>query len=268
MKRCLLAFVCLPLTALLIGCGESHILPMRPLQRVQMWVPDGGAKAFPISPPTNIVPESDGGLQHITILAEEAAATRPDADLPPGHEITKIIDPNQTSRYVYNASYDNVWQQALLIAAQTGFTVDRKDYRQGVISTRSLPSAQLIEFWKPQQTNFNNALENTINSQRRYLRITINTVPGHPKFYEIGVQVLVERETNPTELLSGPLFIEGSGFGRNAITLRSDYADATTAMPPKKAGAIEQTDPHRRWVLLGHDPDLEKKILNALFERI
>lgn len=275
-----------------------------------MWVPDDGSKAFAISSPINIEPEQPASSQPATIptevhpvdvntatpapatqttaaiapatapaTQESAAATQnqdlKDLNLPPGHEITQIIDPNQTTRYVYNASYDNIWQQTMLLVARTGFIIDRKDYRQGVITTRSLPSAQFVEFWKPQQTNFNNAMENTINSQRRYLRVTINTVPGQPKFYEIGVQVLVEREVNPTGLLAGPLFIEGSGFGRNAMTLRSDYADATTATPittvtsSKKTGTTEQQpDPNRRWVLLGHDPDLEKKLLNELFDRI
>ena len=242
MKRHLLALVCVLLVAVLTGC-ESHILPLRPLQRVQMWVPDDGSNAFPLS--------------------EEAD----DRELPPGQEITRVIDPNQTARYIYNASYDNIWEQSMLLVARAGFTIDRKDYRQGVITTQALPSAQFIEFWKPQHTTPTNAMENTINSQRRYVRVTIDAVPGQSKFYEVAVQVLVERETNPTEMLAGPMFIEGSGFGRNAITLRSDYADASMKTPATQAGGITPSDPNRRWILIGHDLDLERKLLNQIFER-
>ena len=86
------------------------------------------------------------------------------------------------------------------------------------------------------------------------VRLTISKVPGKPEFYEIGMQVLVERKSNPTEIIGGPLFVEGSGFGRNAITLQSDYAQ------PRAPGAT--------WYPIGHDPDLERKLIDALFQRI
>jgi hypothetical protein len=212
------------------------------------------------SPATQIAATQDSGLSTQN-------------SLPPGQKIVKIIDPNQAAKFVYNASYDNIWQQAMLLLAQTGFTLDRHDYRLGVLTTRPLPSAQIVEPWKPQHTDPASALENTVNCQRRYVRITIAPVPGKPKFYEVAIQVLVERESNPSEALVGPLFVEGSAFGRNAIALRSDYADATSAMAPRKE-RIGRKDvqadkpPPTQWHLLGHDPKLEKKLLDQLFLRI
>jgi hypothetical protein len=108
-------------------------------------------------------------------------------------------------------------------------------------------------------------MENTVNSQRRYLRLSISTVPGKPKFYEIAVQVIVERETNPSEALTGPLFVEGSGFGRNAMALRSDYADASSNMNPRSHAQERETV---YWQIMGHDQMLEKKILDELFKHI
>jgi len=168
--------------------------------------------------------------------------------------VAKTVDPNQTSRFVYNASYDNVWKQAADVLAKAGFTLDRQDYRLGALTTLPLPSTQIVEFWKPQQVNAVDSLENTVNNQRRSARLTITTVEGKPQFYEIAVQVLVERETNPDEAIAGPVFVEGSGFGRNAITLRSDYA------APKDVPGI--------WITMGHDPDMERKLLDVLFGRI
>jgi len=313
----------------LLGGCESSIVSLKPLQRVEMWVPDDGTPAIQLSPPVDVPAaspavarvddEQDGDLgpatepttqsaaatQSTTLPAEvkpvdigknqastlpartqvaasqvaasqeagtqvagtQAAATEPAGSqpatspaaastqaLPPGKKVIKIIDPNETSRFIYKASYDNVWQQALQLVSRTGFTLDRQDYRLGVITTQPLPSAQVVEFWKPQQTTFTNAAENTINSQRRLLRLTISPVPGKPEFYQIGVRVLVERETNPTEMVGGPIFVEGSGFGRNTMTLRSDFAEVK--QQPMK------------WIVLGHDPKLEKKILDQLFLRI
>jgi hypothetical protein len=184
-------------------------------------------------------------------MTNDQLTTSP-SPLPPGKKVIKIIDPNETARFVYKASYDNIWKQALQIVSRTGFILDRHDYRLGVITTQPLPSSQLLEFWKPQHSNFTNAMENTINSQRRLLRLTISPVPAKPDFYQVAIQVLVERESNPSETIGGPIFIEGSGFGRNSFSLRSDYAGLE---PP-------------RWNLLGHDPKLEKKLLDQLFLRI
>jgi hypothetical protein len=238
------------LLSALAGC-HSSIQPLRPVERVEMWVPDDAptdsaaatmaAAAEPATLPASSQPAPPA-------VAATGPATRP------GHMAVKVNDPNQTARFIYKASYDNIWQQSMLLLHHMGFELDRQDYRLGVMTTKSLPSAQIAEFWKPQHVDINDSLENTLNDQRRTVRLTISTVPGKPDFYEIGIQVLVERETNPSENIGGPVFVEGSGFGRNSITLRSDYS---APRPEPEA-----------WVVLGHDPNLERKLINELFKRI
>jgi hypothetical protein len=215
-----------------VGGCTSHIVPLKPLEKTDVWVPDAVATQ-PASSQT---------------APTTAAATQP------GHMVTRMLDPNQTTRFVYNASYDNIWKQAAEILAKMGFEIDRQDYRLGEITTLVLPSTQIVEFWKPQQVNALDAMENTLNNQRRWVRLSIMTVDGKPNYYEIAVRVLVEREANPKEAIGGPIFGEGSGFGRDVRTLRSDYASAN----------VEKS----QWVTIGHDPDMEKKILDAVFGRI
>jgi hypothetical protein len=175
---------------------------------------------------------------------------------PGQHLIVKVIDPNHTSRYIYHATYDNIWQQSMKLLNETGFLLDRKDYRLGILTTQPLPSAQFFEVWKPQQTNFTNAMENTINMQQRRVRLTISPVPEKPDFYEIGIQVLVERQNNPLEQIGGLVFVEGSGFGRSQVSLQSDYAPAITK------------GIYPSWYVIGHDPNLEHKLLTELFKHI
>ncbi|HEY4329363.1 MAG TPA: hypothetical protein VGN88_06485 [Phycisphaerae bacterium] len=240
-----------------LNACASHLVPIRPIRQVDEWVPDAAATSTapateaataPATATTAAVSETAPAT---TAAATETAAT---ATTQPGHMVSRMVDPNQTTKFIYDAGYDNVWQQATLLLSKTGFALDRQDYRLGVLTTLPLPSSQFIEFWKPQQTNIVNAMENTVNDQRRRVRISISKVEGKPEFYEIAVQVLVERETNPSEVIGGPVFVEGSGFGRNAITLRSDYA------APK--------DEPGDWVPVGRDPDLERKLLDQLFKRI
>jgi hypothetical protein len=232
MRKRLLA-ITLPALLMAAGMGgcQSHIVALRPVEKAEVWGPDA---------PAATAPE--------TATAPGSAATQP------GHLVVKTVDPNQTARFVYNASYDNVWNQAQFILTQLGFAIDRHDYRLGELTTLTLPSAQIVEIWKPQLIDGVDGLENTMHNQRRWVRLSISPVEGKPEFLEIAVRVLVERETNPSEHIGGPVFVEGSGFGRNAITLRSDYA------PPKDVPGI--------WYTVGHDPDLEAKIIAALFRRI
>lgn len=250
---------------LVAGC-QSSVVPLRPIERIEVWEPMSvtTVAADAAEPPTTTAtatgPASQAATQATTQVAGSAATTEPATQAStqpttrPGRKVIKILDPNQTLRFVYKANYDRVWEQAMQVLAKTGFILDRQDYRLGVLTTRTLASSQIVEFWKPQQTDSSSAWENTINTQRRMVRITIARVPLKPEFYEIGIQVLVERETNPSEVLGGPIFLEGSGFGRAAVSLGSDYA------PPVPEKEI--------WIRLGHDPKLEKKLLDLLFDKI
>jgi hypothetical protein len=224
-----------------VGACTSHIVPLRPLEQAEVWVPDNPTTSPSAAAATSMAP-----------AVTDPAAT--EATTQPGHLVTRMVDPNQTTRFVYNASYDNVWKQASALLTTMGFEIDRQDYRLGAITTLVLPSTQIVEFWKPQQVNPLDSMENTLNNQRRWVRLAISAVEDKPNFYEIAVRVLVERETNPSEAIGGPIFAEGSGFGRDVHTLRSDYTPTN----------VEKG----KWVTLGHDPDMEKKILDALFERI
>ncbi len=245
------------------GC-ESNIRPLRSVQHIEQWVPDDPSAPPSTAPappaptqsadtPSAPLTQSAATQSAASTQTAAATATQP-ATTQPGHIVVTVVDPNETPRFIYKASYDTIWQQSIDLLTKTGFTLDRQDYRLGVLVTKPLPSAQIVEFWKLQHVNAKNAMENTINSQRRTVRLTIADVPGKPDFYEIAVQVLVERQTNPSEDIGGPIFVEGSGFGRNSITLRSDYAE-----PKTEEG---------RWNIIGHDPDLEGKLLDQLFQHL
>ena len=89
------------------------------------------------------------------------------------------------------------------------------------------------------------------------MNATAGSLIGIGEIILLPLDVLkIKRQTNPAEDIGGPLFVEGSAFGRSSLSLRSDYATAAKAGDP----AI--------WVLIGRDPTLEKKLLNALFKRI
>jgi len=229
-----------------VACGESNLVPLRDIEFVEEWQPDETVAAT--APATQATTQAD--TQSATTEPASQPATQPGGG---GRLVKRRIDPNQTTRFVYRATYENVYDQARLILNRFNFRLDRQDFRLGVLTTQPLLSSHIIEPWRPDNANANNAIENTLHDQRRSVRITISKAPK-PDFYEIAVQVIVERATNPTEGLGGPIFVEGSGFGRNALTLRSDYITSETTGP--------------RWTVIGRDTQLERKLLDALFERI
>src|SRR5258708_6219263 len=92
----------LPLVlAAALGACQSHIQPMLPLQHVEEFVPDAAATQAAASAPATLA----------------------------GRTIVKMVDPNQMARFVFDANYDNVWSQATALLNNTGFSIDRKDYR-------------------------------------------------------------------------------------------------------------------------------------------
>ncbi|HVS71645.1 MAG TPA: hypothetical protein VHQ47_10365 [Phycisphaerae bacterium] len=245
MKRSILMLSCAAAAWAGLGGCQSDIRPLRPMEQVAYWQSADGT----LHPLASTRPAATMAASAPATMASTAPATEP-----AGHVVMRKVDPNQMTRFVYKADYDNIWKQSIEVLHRLGFMLDRQDYREGILITQPLMSAQVVEPWRPQQVNLKDALENTINSQRRTVRVTIEPVPGKPDFYQIGVQVLVDRQTNPTEQIGGPVFVEGSGFGGNAVALRSDYVPTTPVAP--------------QWVTIGHDPDMEKKIMERLFKRI
>ncbi len=275
LKHVLLIIVALAAASLCAGC-ESTIVPMKPLQTIEVDVPAEQTATSPAT--TSAAPrvtlfQGQHGYPPVksqqsfisnfaaTTTATQPAATQPitlattaPTTSPARHKIVKTIDPNQTTRFVYEATYDHIWQRGQALLTTMGFRIDRRDYRLGVMSTVPLINPEIAEPWRRDQTGFWHALENTVNNQRHTIRITISAVPDKPEFYEIAVQAMVERQSNPSEVLGGPIFAEGSGFGRNPVTLRSDYT------------GNDKTGDY--WTIIGRDPAIEKKILEELFKKI
>lgn len=255
LKHCALIIAVAAGASLLAGC-ETTVVPLRPVRTIEVDAQPFVAVAATLPTTTTATAPAEtqaaatAASEPATSLAATAPATAPAAP----HKITKTINPNEISRFVYDARYDRVWQQAQQLLEHMGLRIDRHDYRLGILTTFAQPSAQIVEPWRRDQAGFMHALENTVNAQQRTVHLTISTVPEKPDFYKIAVQVLVERQSNPSEVMGGEIFVEGSGFGRSPVTLRSDYTGSSTEGRP--------------WVLIGHDPALETKILDELFKRI
>jgi hypothetical protein len=260
--RGLIAAAGLVALAAMAGC-QSAIVPLRDAVPLAAQVPAParlqGAAATMASTAPATAPAGAAALASQTQpnTQPDTQPETPAASAPAGTSATApavASNPNETVRLVYRPSYDQAFAAAEKLLTDMGFRIDRKDYRLGTISTLPRIAPQAVELWRLDQSSVAAALESTINHQRESVTISIRRVVGRPEFYAVGVQVLVERQSNPSEMIIGPVFPQGSGFGSYPLTLRSDYAE------PGQSGP--------EWYLLGHEPSLEKKILDKLLQRI
>ncbi|MEI8196070.1 MAG: hypothetical protein WCI73_09195, partial [Phycisphaerae bacterium] len=123
--------------ATLLGGCSTAIVPLKPITTVEVWV------AQPATAPTSQAAESEPATRVAsTSNADTQAATAPSTQLtaatataPASNLIkrTRVVDPNQTVRYVYRGNYQHIWQEATSLLTHLGYTIDRHDYRLGVL---------------------------------------------------------------------------------------------------------------------------------------
>lgn len=74
------------------------------------------------------------------------------------------------------SEYARLFRAADEVLRKHGFPIERRDYRFGVITTRGLPSPTILEPWHDTNSSADQALESTINGQRRLVIITIGPI--------------------------------------------------------------------------------------------
>ena len=232
------------LACLLGGCGHSTIVPLR---EIPVAATESAATEPAATEPTT---------QPATTHADDAVAEAIRQSTTQPATMPRVEDPNQTTQSIYGGNYDVMWREARILLSQLGFRLDRQDYRQGVLTTLPLESPNVAEFWAPDRESFKSSLEATVNYYRRTVRVIIEP-RNNFESYRISVQVLVERQTNPTEDLRGPVHAGAGAFTRQRSGLRSDFVPS---VPRDELKPI--------WYTVGREPGFEKFILKKLMTKI
>lgn len=235
------------LAGLLAGCHtQSTIVPLKE-------IPAAATEPATEVAATESASTQTAGTQPATQSAATDEAVRQSTTQPA--PLSRVVDPNQTVQSIYGGNYDVMWREAKILLDKLGFRLDRQDYRQGVITTLPLETPNVAEFWAPDRESFKSSLESTLNYYRRTVRLTIEPY-NNRQSYRIAVQVLVERETNPTEQIGGPVHAGAGAFARQESGLRSDFV----------AGSRAELKPI--WYVVGREPGFEKFILKKLLKKI
>lgn len=153
-------------------------------------------------------------------------------------------------------AYEQTFKAAVDVLRDYGFTIDRLDYRFGEITTKPLGSPNLFEVWKPHNTTGRQAVESTLASEQRRVRVVFvrpeaegGQLDGAE--YMFGVEVVLERMQVPTRRMAG-------SAKRNIFS--------NLSAPPREL--IDKGVRGNYWEEVGRDPLLEARLIRQITDRV
>ena len=182
----------------------------------------------------------------------------------PAH--TKPIYPGPETAAERN--FEAVWTGSRKVLKRSGFALDRQDRRDGVITTRAMPSAQIFEFWRRDAATLFHREENTVQTILRAVKVSIHPVAGTDEF-GFKIEVLMARsDRKPPHLTSS------SQFQKKTTTefpetisfsdLRYDEASPTDQTPVDRRDPWRDVSIRAQLVPLGRDSDLEYSLTREI----
>ena len=185
----------------------------------------------------------------------------------PAH--TKPIYPGPETPAERN--FEAVWTASRDVLKRSGFTLDRQDRRDGVITTWAVPSGQIFEFWRKDAATLFHHEENTVQTILRAVKVSIHQIEGTDKF-DIDVEVLMARsDRKPAQLTSSSQYKKLTKVSFPETISFSDlrYDEAS----PSDQTPIDRSDPwgdvsiRAQLVPLGRDNDLEHSLTKEIQKR-
>ena len=148
--------------------------------------------------------------------------------------------------------FDDLWRACADVARSRQFTIDRRDYRGGVLTTEPLVSAQFFEPWRRDALTGDDVAESSLATIRRTVRFEFTRhTDGR---FSVIPRVTVERYS------SAERRITSASLYRNAFR-------RTTATGTRETDRGVQL-PTRYWYNVGNDEVLEKDLAQAVRRRV
>lgn len=160
--------------------------------------------------------------------------------------------PTAADNIVTAASFERLWEAAADVARDRMFTIDRRDFRGGVLTTEPLTSAQFFEPWRRDAITSEAVAESSLATIRRTLRFEFTAHDDGT--FSVEPHVLVERYSAAERRLT------------SAMMYRSAFRK-TTATGTRETDRGVQL-PARYWYRIGNDPALEADLAAAIRRRI
>ncbi len=148
--------------------------------------------------------------------------------------------------------FERLWNACADVARDRLFTIDRRDYRGGVLTTEPMTSAQFFEPWRRDAITADAVAESSLATIRRTIRFEF-TRRGDGTF-SVVPHVQLERYSAAERRIT------------QAMLYRNAFRKTT-------ATGTRETDrgvflPAHYWYRIGNDPALEKALAEAVRRRV
>lgn len=146
--------------------------------------------------------------------------------------------------------YPAVHAATVEVLREHGFTIDRNDYRFGVVTTKPREAPTAVEFWIDDPTTPAQHRGDTLNAHQRTVKAMVER-SGEDRLYELRVEIITERLQRPARYLT------------HSATPR---ISAQYAAAPDHLNDRGITGPYAQ--TLTRDPHLEARLINAIRQRV
>jgi hypothetical protein len=188
----------------------------------------------------------------ITGCATQSAPPPPVAPIDPASAKTDYWLNKPAAATVFAGDYDKLWEICIAIAHTDLFDLDRRDYRDGLLTTKPLVSKQIFEFWRPDTGDVYSAVQNSLQTTRRTIYFQFDRLPDG---YTVTPKVVVERFATRDKRITSP--------GQYRSAFQSVDPDAPHAPP------VPGIDPNaREWYAIGRDLAMEAELAKSIKESL
>ncbi len=144
---------------------------------------------------------------------------------------------------------DRLWQATGDALRTYGFTIDRTDWREGIITTLPETSRSVFEFWRRDVQTDDDLWESTVNPIRRWIEVRV--VPdGSGLWRELTLIVHKQRL---------------SSLDRQFNSTGAAYQYFGSSLPSTTGQASISPD-DEQWIDIGNDPALAERLLTVIWQ--
>jgi hypothetical protein len=155
-------------------------------------------------------------------------------------------------------NFERLWRAAEHATRSHTFTIDRRDRRDGLLTSEPLVSSQFFEFWRRDVKTPQDSAAASLATHRRTLRFEFTQLPDGG--YQVTPKVLVERQAVVERRITSVVLYRGAVTGGP-----SGGGDAPRGTKEADQGIMI---PARYWYAIGRDPALEKSLGEVIREQL
>ena len=201
---------------------------------------------------TSRPPAAASPFAAVLLCLAAGCASHPPTPAPPENPATAdpsywLAQPPSTS--VVSDEFLPLWRACRQAAIGSSFTIDRVDFRGGLMTTLPQISRQFFEFWRNDTATFYDSVQSSLDTVRRTVRFEVRRRDDGK--FEAVPKVLVERFS-----LAERRVTSVARFAENFATDRTDGSRTRDRF----GGEL----PDMYWYATGRDAALEKHLADAV----